>query len=175
MPSTTQERNDRAAEPSLLHSPRKQRLLCSLLLVLATLALYNPVTRAPFLNLDDDLYITENPNVQGGLTWHSVAWAFQTTANTNWHPITWLSHELDCQVFGLNPAGPHTVNVLLHAANAVLLFLMLANITGMIWRSLMVAALFALHPINVESVAWIAERKNVLSMLFFLQIGRAHV
>jgi tetratricopeptide (TPR) repeat protein len=168
MPSTNQEQNDHKAESSILQSPQKQRVVCSLLLVLATLALYNPISRAPFLNLDDDLYITENPNVQGGLTWHSVAWAFRTTANTNWHPTTWLSHELDCQLFGLNPAGPHTVNVLLHAASAVLLFLMLANITGMTWRSLMVAALFALHPINVESVAWIAERKNVLSMLFFL-------
>ena len=168
MPSTEQERAHRAAEPSLLESPQKQRFILSLLLVLATLALYNPVTRAPFLNLDDDLYITENPDVRAGLTWHSVAWAFQTTRNTNWHPITWLSHELDCQLFGLNPAGPHMVNVLLHAASAVLLFLMLAKITGMTWRSLMVAALFALHPINVESVAWIAERKNVLSMLFFL-------
>ena len=168
MPSTNQEQNDHKAEPSLRQSPPKQRLILSLLLVLATLALYNPVTRAPFLNLDDDLYVTENPDVRAGLTWHSVAWAFRTTTNTNWHPITWLSHELDCQVFGLNPAGPHMVNVLLHAASAMLLFLMLANITGMLWRSLMVAALFALHPINVESVAWIAERKNVLSMLFFL-------
>ena len=168
MPSTNQEQNDHQAEPSLRRSPAKQRLILSLLLVLATLALYNPVTRAPFLNLDDDLYVTENPDVRAGLTWHSVAWAFRTTTNTNWHPITWLSHELDCQVFGLNPAGPHMVNVLLHAASAMLLFLMLANITGMLWRSLMVAALFALHPINVESVAWIAERKNVLSMLFFL-------
>ncbi len=166
MPSTNQEHNK--AEPPFLQSPQKQKLVCSLLLVLATLALYNPIVRAPFLNLDDDLYITENPHVQAGLTWHSVAWAFRTTANTNWHPVTWLSHELDCELFGLNPAGPHLVNVLLHAASAVLIFLMLANITGMIWRSLMVAALFALHPINVESVAWIAERKNVLSMLFFL-------
>ena len=168
MPSTNQEQNDHQAEPSLRRSPAKQRLILSLLLVLATLALYNPVTHAPFLNLDDDLYVTENPDVRAGLTWHSVAWAFRTTNNTNWHPITWLSHELDCQVFGLNPAGPHMVNVLLHAASAMLLFLMLANVTGMLWRSLMVAALFALHPINVESVAWIAERKNVLSMLFFL-------
>ena len=168
MPSTNQEQNDHQAEPSLRRSPAKQRLILSLLLVLATLALYNPVTRAPFLNLDDDLYVTENPDIRAGLTWHSVAWAFRTTTNTNWHPITWLSHELDCQVFGLNPAGPHMVNVLLHAASAMLLFLMLANVTGMLWRSLMVAALFALHPINVESVAWIAERKNVLSMLFFL-------
>jgi tetratricopeptide (TPR) repeat protein len=168
MPIPTQDRVNREAEPSLLQSPQKQKLVCSLLLVLATLALYNPITRAPFLNLDDDLYITQNPNVQAGLTRHSVAWAFQTFANTNWHPVTWLSHELDCQLFGLNPAGPHLVNVLLHAANAVLLFLMLASITRRIGRSLMVAALFALHPINVESVAWIAERKNVLSMFFFL-------
>jgi Tfp pilus assembly protein PilF len=138
------------------------------LLVLATLALYNAVVRAPFLNLDDDIYVVQNPEVRGGLNWHSVAWAFRTTAATNWHPLTWLSLQLDCQLFGLNPAGPHSVNVLLHAANAVLLFLILASATGMMWRSLMVAALFALHPINVESVAWIAERKNVLSMFFFL-------
>ena len=145
-----------------------RKLTLSLLLILATLALYNPLSRAPFLNLDDDIYITQNPEVRGGLNWHSVAWAFRTTTATNWHPLTWLSHELDCQLFGLNPAGPHAVNVILHAANAVLLFLILASATGMIWRSLMAAALFALHPINVESVAWIAERKNVLSMLFFL-------
>ncbi len=164
MPSTDQEQN----KSSILHSAQKQRVVGSLLLILATLALYNPITRAPFLNLDDDLYITENPNVQVGLTWHSAAWAFKTFANTNWHPVTWLSHEIDCQLFGLNPAGPHLVNVLFHAVSAVLIFLMLANITGLIGRSLMVAALFALHPINVESVAWIAERKNVLSMFFFL-------
>src|ERR1017187_8821468 len=134
MPSTNQEQNDHKAEPSLRRSPAKQRLILSLLLVLATLALYNPVTRAPFLNLDDDLYVTENPDVRVGLTWHSLAWAFRTTTNTNWYPITWLSHELDCHVFGLNPAGPHMVNGLLHAASAMLLFLMLANITGMLWR-----------------------------------------
>jgi tetratricopeptide (TPR) repeat protein len=168
MLSTKPGRRDLTSEGSLLASPQKQRVVGSLLLVLATVALYNPITRAPFLNLDDDLYITQNPHVQSGLTWHSAAWAFKTFANTNWHPVTWLSHELDCQLFGLNPAGPHIVNVLLHAASAVLIFLMLANITRMTGRSLMVAALFALHPINVESVAWIAERKNVLSMFFFL-------
>jgi protein O-mannosyl-transferase len=145
-----------------------RKLILSLLLILATLALYNPVARAPFLNLDDDIYITQNPEVRSGLNWHSITWAFTTTRATNWHPLTWLSHELDCQLFGLNPAGPHLVNVLLHAINAAILFLLLAAATGMLWRSLMVAALFALHPINVESVAWIAERKNVLSMLFFL-------
>jgi tetratricopeptide (TPR) repeat protein len=145
-----------------------RKLILSLLLILATLALYNPVAHAPFLNLDDDIYITQNPEVRSGLNWHSVSWAFTTTTATNWHPVTWLSHELDCQLFGLNPAGPHLVNVLLHAINAAILFLLLAAATGMLWRSLMVAALFALHPLNVESVAWIAERKNVLSMLFFL-------
>src|SRR5208283_2603155 len=163
----------RLAEPQIFQapvfqSPQKRRLICCLLLALATIALYNPVTRAPFLNFDDVVYVTENPQVHAGLTWNTVVWAFQTSEAANWHPITWLSHALDCQIFGLNPEGPHSVNVLLHAANAVLLFLILESATGLAWRSLTVAALFALHPINVESVAWIAERKNVLSMLFFL-------
>jgi hypothetical protein len=152
----------------VFQSPQKRRLICCLLLALATIALYNPVARAPFLNFDDVVYVTENPQVRAGLTWNTVVWAFQTSEAANWHPITWLSHALDCQIFGLNPEGPHSVNVLLHAANAVLLFLILEAATGLVWRSLMVAALFALHPMNVESVAWIAERKNVLSMLFFL-------
>ncbi len=102
------------------------------------------------------------------MTWATVKWAFTTYNQGNWHPLTWLSHALDYRLFGLNPAGHHYVNVLLHAVNAVLLFLLLQSATGFRWRSLMVAALFALHPINVESVAWAAERKNVLSMMFFL-------
>jgi len=155
-------------QSQVFQSPQKRRLICCLLLALATIALYNPVTRAPFLNFDDVVYVTENPQVHAGLTWNTVVWAFHTSESANWHPITWLSHALDCQIFGLNPAGPHFVNVLLHAANAVLLFLILESATGLAWRSLMVAALFALHPMNVESVAWIAERKNVLSMFFFL-------
>jgi len=145
-----------------------RKLTLSLLLILATITLYNAVARAPFLNLDDDIYVTQNPEVRSGLNRSAIVWAFTTTTATNWHPLTWISHEIDCQIFGLNPAGPHMVNVLLHAVNAALLFLILAAATGMIWRSLMVAALFALHPLNVESVAWIAERKNVLSMFFFL-------
>ena len=148
--------------------PQKRKLIICLLLALATIALYNPVTHAPFLNFDDSVYVTDNPKVRAGLTWNTVVWAFHTSKATNWHPITWLSHALDCQIFGLNPAGPHIINMLLHATNAVLLFLILESATGLAWRSLAVAALFALHPINVESVAWIAERKNVLSMLFFL-------
>ena len=153
---------------SPLLSPRAQKLILSLLLILATLALYSPVFRAPFLNLDDDIYVTQNAEVRSGFNWHSFAWAFTTTTATNWHPLTWISHELDCQLFGLNPVGPHLVNVLFHAANAALLFLILAAVTKKIWRSAILAALFAIHPINVESVAWIAERKNVLSMFFFL-------
>ncbi|MGB9196891.1 MAG: hypothetical protein WCB53_08175, partial [Terriglobales bacterium] len=155
-------------QTSPLLSPQAQKLILSLLLILATLALYYPVFRAPFLNLDDDIYVTQNAEVRSGLNWHSIAWAFTTTTATNWHPLTWISHELDCQLFGLNPVGPHLVNVLFHAANAALLFLILAAATKKIWRSAIPAALFAIHPINVESVAWIAERKNVLSMFFFL-------
>jgi len=153
---------------AIFQSPQKRRLIGCLLLVLATLALYSSVTRAPFLNYDDAAHVTDNLHVRSGLTWNTVVWAFHTSETSDWHPITWLSHALDCQLFGLNPAGPHTINVLLHAANAVLLFLILESATGFAWRSLVVAALFALHPINVESVAWISERKNVLSMFFFL-------
>jgi protein O-mannosyl-transferase len=142
-------------------------VLC-LLLTVVVLVFYNPVIHNGFLNYDDDGYITANPHVRAGLTWATVKWAFTAYDKANWHPLTWLSHALDCQLFGLNPDGPHYVNVLLHAADAVLLFLLLQNATGFSWRSLIVAALFALHPINVESVAWAAERKNVLSTLFFL-------
>jgi Flp pilus assembly protein TadD len=156
------------AQSSIFEASQKRGLIFCLLLALAILALYNPVTRAPFLNFDDDAYVTENLHVRAGINRTTVVWAFRSLEASNWHPITWLSHALDCQIFGLNPAGPHTVNVLLHAANTVLLFLILLSATGLAWRSLMIASLFALHPINVESVAWIAERKNVLSMFFFL-------
>ncbi|MGA2902757.1 MAG: hypothetical protein ABSD98_02930 [Candidatus Korobacteraceae bacterium] len=143
-------------------------VVLSLLLVIATLALYYPVHRYPFINYDDRDYVYGNPQIESGLNWATVKWAFTAPHAANWHPLTWLSHALDCQVFGLNPAGPHDVNVLFHALNAVLLFWVLLRATGFAGRSFMVAALFALHPINVESVVWIAERKNVLSMMFFL-------
>src|SRR5580698_8854645 len=168
MDSEEQKYNGHRTESLIFQVPQKRRLIFCLLLALTTLALYNPVTHAPFLNYDDVVYVTDNPQVRAGLTWPTVVWAFHTSESSNWHPITWLSHALDCQIFGLNPAGPHFMNILLHAANAVLLFLILQSATGMAWRSLVVAALFTLHPINVESVAWISERKNVLSMLFFL-------
>ena len=159
----------------LFQSPQKRTLVLCLLLTAVVLLAYSPVTHNGFLNYDDDTYITNNPHVRAGLTRATLKWAFTTYDEANWHPLTWLSHALDCQLFGLNPAGPHFVNVLLHAANAVLLFLLLQSDTGFRWRSLMVAALFALHPINVESVAWAAERKNVLSMMFFLFALHAYV
>jgi protein O-mannosyl-transferase len=163
-----EQHDQRPADASIFQLPQKRRLIFCLLLVLATIAPYNPLTRAPFLNFDDAAHVTNNPHVRAGLTWKTIVWAFETSEASDWHPITWLSHALDCELFGLNPAGPHTINVLLHAVNAVLLFLILESATSLAWRSLVVAALFALHPINVESVAWISERKNVLSMLFFL-------
>jgi len=157
-----------AADAGFFQTPHKLRFVLCLLLALATIALYSPITHAPFLNYDDAIHVSDNPHVRAGLSWNTVVWAFTTSETADWHPITWLSHALDCQLFGLSPEGPHTVNVLLHAANVVLLFLILASATGFVWRSFVVAALFGLHPINVESVAWISERKDVLSMLFFL-------
>src|ERR1700730_3036913 len=163
-----------SASSKLFQSAAERTLLLCLLLTVVVIVSYRPVTHNGFI-YDDIGYITSNPPVGAGLTWATVKWAFTTYQQANWHPLTWLSHALDCELFGLNPAGPHYVNVLLHAANAVLLFLLLQSATGFRWRSLMVAALFALHPMNVESVAWAAERKNVLSMLFFLLALYAYV
>jgi protein O-mannosyl-transferase len=140
----------------------------SILLAAATIALYSPVIGYSFVVLDDRDYVTANFHIHGGLKWSTVKWAFTSTAAANWHPLTWLSHALDYQLFALNPAGHHLDSVLIHAVNAVLLFLLLAWVTKRVGASLLVAGLFALHPINVESVAWVAERKNVLSTLFFL-------
>jgi tetratricopeptide (TPR) repeat protein len=159
----------------LFESTERRTLLSCLVLTVVVLVSYNPVTHNGFLNYDDDRYITDNPHVQAGLTWATAKWAFTTYDEANWAPLSWLSHALDFQLFGLNPLGHHYVSVLLHATNAVLLFLLLQGVTGFRWRSLMVAALFAVHPINVESVAWAAERKNVLSMLFFLLAFHAYV
>ena len=142
-------------------------LLC-LLLALGTIALYVRVAHDAFLRYDDDHYVTDNAHVRAGLHWSTVAWAFTSFDEANWHPLTWLSHALDVQFFDLNPARHHEVNLLIHAANAILLFLLLQFLTGSSWRSFAVAVLFAIYPINVESVAWIAERKTVLCMFFFL-------
>ena len=136
--------------------------------MVATVATYYPARNHPFLHFDDSKYVTANPQVQNGLSWSTAEWAFTTYDASNWHPLTWLSHALDCEIFGLDPAGPHAVNLLLHLINMLLLFWLLERATGMAGRSAMVAGLFALHPINVETVAWVAERKNLLSMLFLL-------
>jgi len=142
-------------------------LLC-MFLVLATLTVYWQVGNYEFVNLDDDQYIVENSHVQKGLTSESVTWAFTTNHMANWHPLTWLSHMLDFQLYGLNPKGHHLANVVFHLLNSLLLFLVLQRMTGGLWRSGLVAALFALHPLHVESVAWVAERKDVLSTLFWI-------
>lgn len=138
-----------------------------LLLAVVTLALYNPVTRHPFVNYDDDRYVTENPHIRQGLTADTFTWALTSTEHANWHPLTWMSHALDVSLYRLNPVGHHFTSILLHAVNVILLFLLLMWATGRFGPSLFVAALFALHPMNVESVAWVAERKNVLCTLFF--------
>jgi len=157
-----------AAKPqALFASPEKRNPIVCLLLAVVTLALYNPVNRHPFVNYDDDRYVTENPHIRQGLTADTFAWAWTSTEQANWHPLTWISHALDCSLFRLNPAGHHFTSLLLHVVNVVLLFLILMWATNRMGPSLFVAALFALHPINVESVAWVAERKNVLCTLFF--------
>src|SRR5271165_4074100 len=140
----------------------------SVLLVVATVAVYFPVHAYQFLNYDDDVVVTNNVHVKYGLSWDGVKWAFTTFYFANWQPLAWVSHALDSELFGLKPGPHHDTNLLLHALNAVLLFWVLLRATGYTGRSFMVAALFALHPINVESVAWVAERRNPLSMLFFL-------
>ena len=148
-------------------------LWLGLALVIASIEVYSPVHGHPFASLDDGPYYYSNPHVRAGVSWETVKWAFTSFGTTtpdvpDWHPLAWLSHALDADLFAPGPAGPHDVNLLLHALNVLLLFLVLQRVTGMAARSAMVAGLFALHPINVETVAWIAERKNLLSMTFFL-------
>jgi tetratricopeptide (TPR) repeat protein len=143
-------------------------VLVCLVLVLATFAVYWQVTGYDFVLLDDNVYVSENSHVQNGLTSDSVIWAFTATDAANWHPLTWLSLMLDYELYGLNAGGYHRTNLVLHLANVLLLFFVLKLMTGALWRSAFVAALFALHPLHVESVAWVTERKDVLSTLFWL-------
>ncbi|MGC2108275.1 MAG: tetratricopeptide repeat protein [Candidatus Korobacteraceae bacterium] len=154
--------------PSSSSRSTRTVLLYGLLLLVAAVATYYPARSHPFLDFDDSKYVTLNSNVQAGLSWNTVQWAFTTYYASNWHPLTWLSHALDWQMFGPDPAGPHEINVLFHVVDVLLLFWVLERATGMAGRSAMAAGLFALHPINVETVAWVAERKNLLSMLFLL-------
>ena len=145
----------------------RKSMIC-FFLVLMTFAIFYRLSGYDFVNFDDDLYVTANSRVQKGLNMENIVWAFSTTDIANWHPLTWLSHMLDVQLWGMNSGRHHLVNVFFHITNALLLFLTLNRMTGAIWRSGFVAVLFALHPINVESVAWVAERKNVLSTFFWM-------
>jgi tetratricopeptide (TPR) repeat protein len=154
---------------------RNQKGLAIFLLITSLVLVYAPVRDYPFINYDDNLYVTEASQVQQGLGWDSVVWAMTTMEAAFWHPLTSLSHILDYQLFGLNPTGHHLTNLLLHLVNVVLLFWVLHRMTGALWPSALVAALFSLHPLNVESVAWVAERKNVLSTLFWLLTLLAYV
>lgn len=147
---------------------REHICLIYLALTLTTFIAFGPVFRNGFVKYDDPYYITNNPHVKGGITPESVVWAFTATLCANWHPLTWLSHMLDCQLFGVNPLWHHLISVLFHIANTLLLFWILKRTTGKIWAGAFVAAAFALHPLHVESVAWVAERKDVLSGLFWM-------
>jgi len=146
-----------------------------LLLAVGTLLTFCTVARNDFVNYDDPDYVTANSHVQGGLNWENVRWAFTSGHASNWHPLTWLSHMIDCQVFGQWAWAHHLVNVGFHIASTILLFLTLRKMSGALWRSAFVAALFALHPLHVESVAWISERKDVLSTFFLWLTLAAYV
>ena len=154
---------------------RKGRLLVGPLLAVAAFLVYLPVGTHPFLGIDDPDYVLNNPHVNRGLSCASLAWAFTHFHAGNWHPVTWISHSLDCQLFGLNPGAHHLVNAGFHALNSWLLLWVLGCWTGAFWRSALVAGLFALHPLHVESVAWLAERKDVLSAFFFFLTLGAYV
>jgi tetratricopeptide (TPR) repeat protein len=148
--------------------PVRPDILIMAFLVIATAGVYWQVKDFEFIEYDDISYVTENPYVQQGLTRDSFIWAFTATHSANWHPLTWLSHMLDIELYGMNPGPHHLTNVLFHIGNTLLLFLLLRRMTGAVWRSGTVAALFALHPLHVESVAWVAERKDVLSTFFWI-------
>ena len=150
-----------------LHRDR-QAVVSVVLLAGMTLAIFAPVVSFQFINVDDNLYVTGMPQVRMGLSWPNAAWAMTSLEAANWHPVTWLSHMLDVTLFGLNPGGHHATSLVIHTVNVVVLFLWLRSMTGALWKSTLVAALFAVHPLGLETVAWIAERKNVLSTMFLL-------
>ena len=146
----------------------KQDIIICVLLAVTVLAVYWQVINHQFVNYDDDLYVTKNVHVQNGLTWEGIKWAFSFNNVVYLHPLTWMSHMLDVQLYGMDPGRHHLTSVWIHIVNSILLFLVLNRMTGAAWRSGFVAALFAIHPLNVESVVWVAERKNVLSTLFWM-------
>jgi len=160
----------------MIETKKKYRnLILYLILVLITLVAVEQVRHNLFVKYDDPAYVAENPHVQNGITSQSIKWAFTSVHSYNWHPLTWLSHMLDCQFYKLNPTGHHITSLLLHIINSLLLLAIFKSMTGRIWPSFFVAALFAVHPLRVESVAWIAERKDVLSTLFWLLTTAAYI
>jgi hypothetical protein len=154
--------------PKAVVMEARRRLLVALALIAACLLVYGQALRFDFINFDDTSYITENQWVRSGLTAGGVRWAFTTIDYFYWQPLTWLSHMIDCQLFGLRPGWHHLTSLLIHIANTLLLFGVLARLAAAFWRSALAAALFALHPLRIESVVWIAERKDLLSGFFFL-------
>jgi hypothetical protein len=164
-----------AVTPRSLPNDRWRLLGVCVFLVVAVWVIYGQTLHHDFVNYDDEDYVSQNAQVSRGLTLEGIVWAFTHMHSANWHPLTWISHMVDCQLYGLNPGGHHFTNLLLHAANAILLFFLLRQMTGSFWRSAFVAALFAVHPLRVESVAWVSERKDVLSCLFFLLTLMAYV
>src|SRR2546428_3241899 len=139
-----------------------------------SLAVFGRTIRHDFVNFDDDLYVYNTPAIQAGLTIKGVALAFISPHAGNWHPLTTISHMLDCQLYGLNAGGHHATNIILHTIAVLLLFTVLRQMTGAVWKSVIVAALFAIHPLHVESVAWVSERKDVLTAVFFLLMLEAY-
>ncbi len=149
-------------------SPRKQKLIVYIILTVVTLAVYWQVNQYGFINFDDHVYVTENSHIQSGITLDGFRWAFSTTYADLWNPLVWLSFMFDYQLHGLNAGGYHLTNLILHILSTLLLFWLFNRMTGAVWKSAFVAALFALHPLHVESVAWISERKDVLSAFFWM-------
>src|SRR5580698_9371684 len=160
--------------PPRLTQIQLRTVICAVL-ALGTLILYWPVTHHDFINIDDPRFVTQNEHVKAGFTWPGIVWAFHTIYTENWQPLTWFSHMLDCQLYGLNAGAHHFTSVLFHIASSLLLFLWLDNLTRATWRSAFVAAFFAWHPLHVESVAWASERKDVLSTFFWLLTTMAYV
>jgi tetratricopeptide (TPR) repeat protein len=152
-----------------------QYVLICILLMSVTFAVYWPVCNYEFVKYDDDGYVTNNRHIRSGLTWYGVKWVFTSGYASNWHPVAWLSHMLDLQFFGLSSGAHHLVNVLIHTINTLLLFIVLERATGVLWASAFVAAIFGLHPLHVESVAWVSERKDVLSTFFWLLTMWAYI
>ena len=170
MASVSSGDNPRSKAPGVAHRPNDIFPVAAvgIFLVIIIWIVFGQTIRHGFINYDDEMYVYQNPDVLAGLRWRGIPWAFTFAQIGHWHPVTWFSHMLDSEIWGLRAGGHHLTNVLLHMATAILLFLALKQMTGALWRSAAVAALFAVHPQRVESVAWIAERKDVLSGLFFM-------